>query len=365
MAQDGDQEREYPHQANATNGEQTTSATEESSLPSNGDQNKTSSPAKIAASRGNGKRSNGPTSPEGKAKSSRNSYKHGFFARQPLPPGEAGAALWGAYQDLVAGIWGYYKPVGYLEGLLTEKIATESIRFSRLLTFERELTRGINLFNWNGLDRLLRYQGTINRQLFQAMRELERMQERRKAETAPTGALGGLADSSTGTLAVVPDSSLFQADSESPSQGAAISDERHLEFCAWEQIPLIIAPRQGNGGQNSEASRAATNYGTNPTPSSFVQPPKAALRKDTAPPKPSLADKVTKALDLPPMQNPLEGSSPRQEETGASIGKKAVSDDIAAHPKFIEPEDRARLEQVQESIRNEGNGDIEDSEDSS
>ena len=51
---------------------------------------------------------------------------------------------------------------------------------SRILTFERELTKGINMFSWNGLDRLLRYQGSINRQLFQAMRELERMQERRK-----------------------------------------------------------------------------------------------------------------------------------------------------------------------------------------
>jgi len=169
MAQDENQDRDYPHQAITTNGEQTSSAAEESSHPSNGDQRKTSSAAKIAASRENGKRSNGPTSSEGKAKSSRNSYKHGFFARQPLPPGEAGAALWGAYQDLVAGIWEYYKPVGYLEGLLTEKIATESIRFSRLLTFESKLVDGINLFSWNGLDRLLRYQGTINRQLFQAM----------------------------------------------------------------------------------------------------------------------------------------------------------------------------------------------------
>ncbi len=359
MAQDEDQDRI------ATNGEQATSVEGKSSHSSNGDQRKASSPAKIAASRGNGKRSIGPTSPEGKAKSSRNSYKHGFFARQPLPAGEAGAVLWDAYQDLVAGIWEHYKPVGYLEGLLTEKIATESIRFSRLLTFERELTQGINMFNWNGLDRLLRYQGTINRQLFQAMRELERMQERRKAESTPIDALGVLAGPSTETLVVAPDSSSSRENSESPSDGAAISEEGHLEFRAWEQVPLIIAPRQGNREQNSQASRATTNYGTNPTPSSSVQPPKAASRKDTAPPKLSLADLATKALGLPPMQNPLEGSSTRQEDTGASIGKKAVSDDIPAHPKFIEPEDRALFEQVQESIRNEGNGDFEDSEDSS
>jgi hypothetical protein len=360
---DRDEDRDHPHQAVATNGEQTTSATEESSHPSNGDQRKTSSAAKIAASRENGKRSNGPTSPEGKAKSSRNSYKHGFFARQPLPPGEAGAALWGAYQDLVAGIWEYYKPVGYLEGLLTEKIATESIRFSRLLTFERELTKGINMFNWNGLDRLLRYQGTINRQLFQAMRELDRMQERRKAESTPIDALVG-PGSSTETVLVAPHSSLRE-NSGSPADGAAIGEESHIEFCEWEQVPLVIDPRQGNGEQNSRAVGATANYGTNPTPSSSAQPPNAALPKKTAALKPSLADRATKVLGLPPLQNPPEGSSTGVENTGAIVEKNAVSDDLPAHSKFVEPEDRALFEQVQESIRREGNGDFEDSEDSS
>lgn len=68
MAQDENQDRDYPHQAITTNGEQTTSAAEESSHPSNGDQRKTSSAAKIAASRENGKRSNGPTRRKGKRK---------------------------------------------------------------------------------------------------------------------------------------------------------------------------------------------------------------------------------------------------------------------------------------------------------
>jgi len=363
MAQDEDQDRD--HQVIATNGEQTTLAAEESSHPSNGDQRKASSPAKIAASRGNGKRSIGPTSPEGKARSSRNSYKHGFFARQPLPPGEAGAVLWDAYQDLVAGIWEHYKPVGYLEGLLTEKIATESIRFSRLLTFERELTNGINVFDWNGLDRLLRYQGTINRQLFQAMRELERMQERRKAESTPIGALGVLAGRSTGTLVVATDSGLSRENSEFPPDGAAISEEGHLEFCEWKQVPLIIDPRQGNREQSSQASGATANYGTNPTPSSSAQPAKTAPRKQPAAPKVSLADLVTKEFDLPPMQNPPEGSSTRQVDTGPSIEKKAVSADIPTSSEFIEPGDRPLFEQVQESIRREGDREFDDSEDSS
>jgi len=262
--------------------------------------------------------------------------------------------LWGAYQDLVAGIWEYYKPVGYLEGLLTEKIATESIRFSRLLTFERELTKGINMFSWNGLDRLLRYQGTINRQLFQAMRELERMQERRKAETTPKDGMSALADSSTETLTVAEESRLSRDDSESRPHGAAKSEERLLEFSEWEQVPLIIDPRQGGGGQNT------ANYGTNPT----TQPPKAAPRKDPAPPKPSLAERATKALGLPPMQNPPEGSSNRQDLV-ASSENKAGSGSTSAPPEFIEPEDRPVFEEIQKTIRREENGDFDDPEDSS
>ena len=142
------------------------------------------SPEKLAANRANAQHSTGPKTPEGKAKSSQNSRKHGFFARQPLPAGEYGDKLWQAYSDLYAGIWEYYQPIGYMEELLTEKIATESIRFSRLLGYEAKYVGEQQAFHWQGLDRILRFQGAINRQLFQAMHELERLQEKRKAEAA-------------------------------------------------------------------------------------------------------------------------------------------------------------------------------------
>jgi hypothetical protein len=67
-----------------------------------------------------------------------------------------------------------------MEELLTEKIATESIRFSRLLAFESVYVHQRQAFHGQGVDRVLRYQGAINRQLFQAIRELERMQTQRK-----------------------------------------------------------------------------------------------------------------------------------------------------------------------------------------
>jgi len=70
----------------------------------------------------------------------------------------------------------------------------------------------------------------------------------------------------------------------------------------------------------------------------------------------SLAETVTKALCLPPMQNPPGGSSTRQVDTGTSIEEKAVSRGIPTSSEFIEPGDRPLFEQVQESIRREGNG---------
>ena len=102
------------------------------------DQAKAVSPQKLASNRANAQHSTGPRTVEGKERSSQNSLQHGFFARRPLPAGAEGDKLWLVYRDLVAGIWEYYDPVGFMEELLTEKIAAESIRFSRLLAYESD-----------------------------------------------------------------------------------------------------------------------------------------------------------------------------------------------------------------------------------
>ena len=76
--------------------------------------------------------------------------------------------------------------MGYMEGLLTEKIITESIRFARLLAYEGKFVGEKGAFHWEGVDRVLRFQSATNRQLFQAIHELERMQEKRKGESNPS-----------------------------------------------------------------------------------------------------------------------------------------------------------------------------------
>jgi len=126
---------------------------------------------KLAANRANAQHSTGAKTPEGKQRSAQNSRKHGFFARQPLPAGQKGDDLWAAYRDLAAGIWEHFEPMNYLEGLLTEKVITESIRLSRLLEYESQYIGQVGAFHSQGVDRILRFQGSINRQLFQAMKE--------------------------------------------------------------------------------------------------------------------------------------------------------------------------------------------------
>jgi hypothetical protein len=119
---------------------------------------------------------------KGNHTSSQNARKHGFFARQPIPPGPAGDQLWAAYNELYLGIFEHYQPAGYLEAILTEKIATECIRLSILLAYEGGYAGGRAL-HFDGVNLVLRLQSAINRQLFQTMKELERLQDKRRAQS--------------------------------------------------------------------------------------------------------------------------------------------------------------------------------------
>ena len=210
-------------------------------------QAKAVSPQKLAANRANAARhSTGPKTPEGKEKSKQNSRKHGFFARQPLPRGEEGDKLWQAYSDLVAGIWEHYQPVGYMEGLLTEKIIAESIRFSRLLTYEAKDVAEDRAFHWQGIDRILRFQSAINRQLFQAIHELERLQDKRKAEAKPSNHVDQMPDE--------------EGDESAAARTPTAPPRPHVPNCETN-------PTQADSGKLDSSAPWGTNCGTKPTSS--------------------------------------------------------------------------------------------------
>ncbi len=146
-------------------------------IPSNG-----SSQRKIEANRRNAKKSTGPKTSVGRATSSWNSTRHGLLSKS-LPP------IYGQdkkqFARLLTNLQRDLEPVGTLEEVLVEKIAQEYWRLGVAAWHEAQAFEKENPFTKSTIPVILRYQTTINRQLFQAMNELERLQRLRKGDNVP------------------------------------------------------------------------------------------------------------------------------------------------------------------------------------
>jgi hypothetical protein len=86
------------------------------------------SEAQMKANQENAKRSTGPTSIEGKKRSSMNAMTHGVFAQIPILPGEDEVAL----TSLADAINNTYKPKDAMELILVERIIMATFRQIRL-----------------------------------------------------------------------------------------------------------------------------------------------------------------------------------------------------------------------------------------
>jgi hypothetical protein len=171
---------------------------------------------KVESNRRNSQKSTGPKTATGKKRVSRNAVRHGFFSKFLLIQHRNGKESQNEYDDFYAGVCKHYEPVGWLEELWGEKIAVWSWRLRRLIRCESgqiaralaghsyelqqskaddlaepasapssnpemdALTDHLFLPEKDELDKLLRYEAMINRQLGHAMVELERLQARRK-----------------------------------------------------------------------------------------------------------------------------------------------------------------------------------------
>ena len=157
----------------ATNAESTQALT----VSSNG-----SSPRKIAANRRNAKKSTGPKTSVGKMVSSWNSTRHGLLSRElPLIYGKNKKH----FARLLSSLRQDLDPVGTVEEVLVERIAREYWRLGVAARHEREELSTMNPFAKTSIDRILRYETTINRQLYQAVNQLERLQRLRKGDNVP------------------------------------------------------------------------------------------------------------------------------------------------------------------------------------
>jgi len=174
------------------------------------------SPRKIESNRRNSKKSTGPKTEKGKKMVSKNAIRHGFFSKFLLIQHPDGKESQGEYNGFYAEVREHFQPVDFLEELWTEKISVWSWRLRRLIRCESgQISRALAGHNYEirqsktsdatefeserssspelnaitdhlflpereELDKLLRYEAMINRQLNHAIAELERLQLRRK-----------------------------------------------------------------------------------------------------------------------------------------------------------------------------------------
>jgi len=138
---------------------------------------------------------------EGKEIVKYNALKHGLLAREVLIDGENEKEL----NELSKNVIDSLKPIGELENILTERVISNTWRLKRCLKIEKNLmeyekNNELNDFDIGGLekqskrnsvlsmvsshliDRIIRYETTIERGIFRALHELERIQSKRKGE---------------------------------------------------------------------------------------------------------------------------------------------------------------------------------------
>jgi hypothetical protein len=144
-----------------------------------------------AAARANGARSRGPVTPEGKAISSRNAFRHGMLAKWIVLPNEDYAI----FEQYFLFNVGRFSPVDDVEMSMIEEMTAAGWRLRRCMAMERSiLAAGIEQssaetpmeqtvdafrdpFNVKDLDRLERYQHRLQQAYQRALRGLAQMRK--------------------------------------------------------------------------------------------------------------------------------------------------------------------------------------------
>ena len=142
---------------------------------------------KLEANRQNGKKSTGPRTPEGKQRSRLNALKHGILAKAVVIQGGPGKEKRGEFDQLLTELWQHYTPQGPVEEMLVERMATLKWRLARVYRSERGEMPDARVS-----DRRVRYETMLERAIYRALTELERLQRSRRVspQSAPKEALG-------------------------------------------------------------------------------------------------------------------------------------------------------------------------------
>ena len=156
------------------------------------------------ANRRNAQKSTGPKTDEGKATARLNALKHGLLSAHVLLPNEDAGAL----ADFAACLRSSLAPVGDVEALLADRIISSAWRLRRLMAVEAGLFRENEaLFRFahendpsspaeffrqrdGSFLTLSRYEATLERGVYRALHELQRLQAVREGnDLAPPVAM--------------------------------------------------------------------------------------------------------------------------------------------------------------------------------
>jgi hypothetical protein len=276
-------------------------------------QEKPVSPQKLAANRKNAKRSTGPRTSKGKQRASQNSYKHGFFGIRLFPNHELIARDGADYKRIFRAYWSHYSPVGDVEKLYVEKIAVESLRLARVLGHEQKVFAWKNPFEQRSVDKIVRYESSVSRQLEKAIDQLERLQEAREAESnqfEPSGLESDDAfsepDEATEKRSEAPEDLI-------PEQPQRISASSNAPDASLTTAPLHVeaSSKQGSAQVEGEPSgRPAETATINPPPENCV--PNACAQ--------TLAKAIEQAMDPTPAEQHKSGLASRESYETDAIG---------------------------------------------
>jgi len=151
----------------------------------------------------NNENKGGPQTPEGKEISKMNALKHGLLSKEVLLK-EDDPKL---FEELANGISDVLQPVGKMEEILVDRIISSTWRLRRAIQVERgtmqwfkeyddmfsdfggggdkELKKIKEMIDNGAIERTIRYENSIERSLFKALHELERLQARRNGKNVP------------------------------------------------------------------------------------------------------------------------------------------------------------------------------------
>lgn len=143
----------------------------------------------IVANRQNALKSTGPRTQEGKELTRRNSIKHGLLSKDLIIREENSRDLHALMEDLFTTL----QPQGKIEEVLTEKIGTTLWRLQRLISAESkalqdkdwmgELRKIHEAYNTTILSSISRYESNLERTLYRALHELQRLQGMRRGQS--------------------------------------------------------------------------------------------------------------------------------------------------------------------------------------